>query len=150
MKKIIHYFIIFILGLLLFGCGSSGNASDDAASKNDTTKNDTTELAGKSDEKKKGEEKIILIPVEVTSINRGSISSYILLSSNLETEKMADVYSRVQGLVEKIHVEEGDYVQKGQLLMELEADEYELSEERARVGYQEQKNAFDRAQEMFK
>jgi len=123
MKKIIHYFIIFILGLLLFGCGSSGNASDDAASKNDTTKNDTTELAGKSDEKKKGEEKIILIPVEVTSINRGSISSYILLSSNLETEKMADVYSRVQGLVEKIHVEEGDYVQKGQLLMELEADE---------------------------
>lgn len=88
------------------------------------------------------------VPVEVATVNQGAISAYLLLSSNLETEKMADVYSRVQGLVGRILVEEGDQVKKGQVLMELEADEYTLAEHRAQVSFQQKKNAFERAKLM--
>lgn len=89
------------------------------------------------------------IPVEAATVEAGAISSYLLFSSNLETEEMADIYSRIQGLVEKINVEEGDYVKKGQVLMELEADEHGLAEEKARINYQNQEKGFQRAKEMF-
>ncbi len=84
-----------------------------------------------------------LVPVEFITVKQGEIASYLLLSSNLEIEKMADVFSRVQGLVEKLYVEEGDYVKKGQTLMQLEADEYSLAEEKARINYEQAKFALD-------
>ena len=71
--------------------------------------------------------------MEITRIAKGSISNFILLSSNLETEIMADVYARIQGIVEKIYKEEGQYVRSGETLLSLEAEEYELAERKARI-----------------
>lgn len=122
-----------------------GGAADSTGA--DMAKKDTSKV-GKKDRQAKAEDEAI--PVEVTTLNTGTISSYLLLSSNLETEEMADVYSRVQGLVAKIHVEEGDFVRRGQVLMELEAEEYKLAADRAWVTYQQQKRAFERAEAMFK
>lgn len=142
MKRLIPIAVVVAFGMLLIGCGAKGESSKDSTAQNDTAKT-------KQDESKKsGEEE--LIPVETTTIHKGTISSYILLSSNLETEKMADIYSRVQGLVEKIYVEEGDYVKKNQVLMELEAEEYILAEESARVDYEQKKAAYERAEAMLK
>jgi membrane fusion protein (multidrug efflux system) len=62
---------------------------------------------------------------------------------------MASVYSRVQGLIDNISAEEGDYVKKGQVLMTLEADEYVLAEEKARLNYLSQKSDFDRMEAMY-
>ncbi len=90
------------------------------------------------------------IPVEVTVITRGDISNYILLSSNLETEIMADVYSRAQGIVQEIFIEEGQWVKKGQVMLTLEAKEYELSEQKARIDYQQQLSNFKRLEAMHK
>lgn len=151
MNRIVPYFLlvlIFAMSLMQINC-SNGKA--DNKEKNGSAakeKEDTT--AVKKQEKKNSREAENLIPVETTTIKRGSISSYILLSSNLETEKMADVYSRVQGLVERIQVEEGDYVEKGQVLMELEAEEYTLAEERAQITYRQQKSVFERVEAMYK
>lgn len=143
MKRLTSSAVLVTLAILLLsGCGSKSQSPDTEAAKNDTTK-------AKQDESKKNS-KEDLIPVETTTIQKGTISSYILLSSNLETEKMADVYSRIQGLVEEIHVEEGDYVKKNQVLMELEAEEYILAEQSARVDYEEKKAAYERAEAMFK
>jgi len=143
MKRSISIVFLLTFGILLLsGCGAKNESSEDSIAQNDTAKT-------KQDESKKsGEEE--LIPVETTTIQKGTISSYILLSSNLETEKMADVYSRVQGLVEKIYVEEGDYVKKNQVLMELEAEEFILAEESAHVDYEQKKAAYERAEAMFK
>jgi membrane fusion protein (multidrug efflux system) len=143
MKLSISIIILLTFGMLfLSGCGAKSEPSENSTAQNDTTKT-------KQDESKKSSEEE-LIPVETTTIQKGTISSYILLSSNLETEKMADIYSRVQGLVEKIYVEEGDYVKKNQVLMELEAEEYILAEESARVDYEQKKAACERAEAMFK
>jgi membrane fusion protein (multidrug efflux system) len=150
MYKILFTFLMFAI-FLFVSCGASKQETSENSAKNDTTAS-TKDTKENKDENNSGNKeknnKIELIPVEVTTINKGSISSYLLLSSNLETEKMADVYSRVQGLVQKIHYEEGDYVRKDQILMELEADEYKLAEERAHVNYLQQKSAFERAKEM--
>jgi len=170
MRLIVPVAMVAILFLFLFSCGN-GSAKSDGKSKNEqgqkpdsaqvAGKTDSTQNAGKTDsakvaEKKDGqpdekkEKKEDLVPVEVTTIRRGTISNYILLSTNLETEKMADVYPRIQGIVERILVEEGDFVKKGQVLLELEADEYKLAEERARLNYMRQKSEFNRLETMYK
>ncbi len=149
MKK--RAFFAFIMTLLIttslfLSCSKN---DDDQEGNNGTAKAD--EIKKEKSEHRKDSDKSSkdLIPVETTNAVSGDISSFILLSSNLETERMTDVYSRVQGLVEKIHIEEGDYVKKGQLLIELEPDELTLQEARARVDYEQEENLYERKQAMF-
>ncbi|RMF68716.1 MAG: efflux RND transporter periplasmic adaptor subunit [Calditrichaeota bacterium] len=139
---------VLLLGFAQLDCGN-----EEARSANGTSKSahEDTTVAKKAKgehraDKKKPEE---LVPVETTKARVGEISSYLLLSSNLETERMTDVYSRVQGLVEATYVDEGDYVKKGQVLLSLEAEEYALAEAKARVEYEQQKSVFQRSEAMF-
>lgn len=139
---------MMIMNLVNFNCADSnaGNESDKSADSTNVSENinsDSTKSEKKEDEKND------LIPVEVTTLNKGSISDYILLSANLETEEQADVYSRIQGIVKKINYDEGDNVKSGTVLMQLEADEYVLSEKRARLAYLKQKADFERLSAMF-
>jgi membrane fusion protein (multidrug efflux system) len=137
--SLLNIIALLIISLLVIQCG--GKPSDGKGNKN--TKSDSL----KSEKESKDDD---LIPVEVTTIAKGEISDYILLSSNLETEIMADVYSRTQGIVEKIYREEGQYVQKGDTMLSLEAKEYELTEEKARVEYERQMSNYKRLEEMHK
>lgn len=151
MKFSKNLIILLFSVFLVYSCGSSQgenneNAKPDSVSQaGDSLKNEQGKDAGIKKDEKKDES----IPVEITTIRRGSISDYILLSANLETEEMADVYSRVQGIVEKVHVFEGDYVKKGQVMMELEAEEYRLAAEKAKLNYLKQKSDFERLENMF-
>ncbi|MCH8980484.1 efflux RND transporter periplasmic adaptor subunit [candidate division KSB1 bacterium] len=130
---------------------SGGDAHSGDSDQIETAANDDT-TSIKKDKKKtdkddKNEEN--LIPVETTTAGKGDISSFILLSSNLETEKLTDIYARVQGLVEEIYAEEGDYVEKNKVLMKLEADEDALAEAKAKVDYELEQNLYERKQAMF-
>jgi len=150
---------IFLLSVFLIqacGNGAAGEktsgdetkpASDSSSSgAQPANQDDENKMTGMKQDSKSME----LIPVEVTTVTEGTISDYILLSANLETERMADVYPRVQGLVEKIYFDEGDYVKKGQILMSLEADEYKLAEDKARLNYEKQMSDFKRLEAMYK
>ena len=141
--------VILVLALALAGWGCSGGDAQGEQGSNGTGKDADIKKENKEDEPQEGKEEKERVPVEVTMTLSGDISSYILLSSNLETEKMSDVYSRVQGLVEKISVEEGDFVKKGQLLLQLEPEELEFEEARAKVEYEQEKNLYERKQAMF-
>ncbi|KAA3619602.1 MAG: efflux RND transporter periplasmic adaptor subunit [Calditrichaeota bacterium] len=144
--RLLIYVLAIGFSLAQFNC-SQQDAHSEEKDKSATT--DADSLAAKDkDDKDKKKEQIDLIPVEVTTLNAGEISSFILLSSNLETERMADVYSRVQGVMEKIKVEEGQEVRKGEILATLEADEYKLAAAKALVDFQKQKSVFERAQQM--
>jgi membrane fusion protein (multidrug efflux system) len=148
--NLIMILTLFTLTIFLFQCGNSnagekaenGDTADSTAVNSDSTNGDQ---ANKEDEQKDED----LIPVEVTTIKMGSISDYILISANLETEKMADVYSRVQGIVEAIYSEEGQAVQQNKVLLKLEAEEYELAAERARLNYDKQNADFNRLKAMY-
>ena len=152
-KKIckLSFFILLIAGFYLIQC-SRGNAEHDKAGSTDSTNVSSDSTGADSlDNKSKAEAKNNedAVPVEVTTVKRGTISDFILLSTNLETEKMADVYPRVQGIVEDIYKEEGNQVTKNAVLLKLEAEEYALAEERSRLNFQKQNSDFKRMEAMF-
>jgi membrane fusion protein (multidrug efflux system) len=144
--KILNYIWILVIPALLLSFCSNSEKKQDSKTNNDSTK--TEQDSGKAKDNK-NEDDIELVPVEVTEIKKGSISNYILLSTNLETEVQTDVFSRIQGIVKKIHHDVGDYVEKNAVLMELEADEFVLAEERANLNYKKQKADFQRLEQMY-
>lgn len=88
--------------------------------------------AGATDEEKE-EAVIITIPVEATTIQRGEISSNYATTAILEAQEEAFVVARASGIIEHILVEEGDYVEKGQILAQLDKRRYELNLQKARA-----------------
>jgi membrane fusion protein (multidrug efflux system) len=149
--------LIMIIMILNLYCGQgSPDTKDEKNAGTDSTMSDSSGISGSDSTGKKDqsgdgekEQKIDAIPVEVTTINKGTISAYILLSTNLETEKMTNIYSRIQGVVEKIYTQEGDRVGKNQVLLQLEGEEYRLAEERAHLNYLQSESEFNRLKTMF-
>ncbi len=142
-----------ILGLLLFGCGSkSSEATGKSGTDSPTNRKDTTQQIQKrfpnANLSQAGRfqkfNQAAAVPVEITYITSGNISSYLMYSSVLETEQTVDVFSKISGLVEKLYVEEGMHVKRNQPLLQLEQAEYKLQEENARIQYQKAKTEFNR------
>ncbi|MCV2883925.1 efflux RND transporter periplasmic adaptor subunit [Aestuariibacter sp. AA17] len=78
----------------------------------------------------------IAIPVEVGHTSIGAISSNYATTAILEAKEEAFVVARASGIIEKILVEEGDYVEKGQVLAQLDPQRYILSLRRAKADLQ--------------
>ncbi len=111
------------------GCaGDNANAAD-ATPASETKDEDKSEDKsedgnGEGDEKKKKKKKKEeAVPVEVAQIERGSIESVLRFSSNLETESQVQVFSQARRLITELLVEEGDRVEKDQVLLRLQDDE---------------------------
>lgn len=83
--------------------------------------------ASADDEPQKEEAIALSIPVEATKIERGVITSNYATSAILEAKQEAFVVARASGIIEDIFVEEGDYVEKGQVLAQLDKRRYELN-----------------------
>ena len=126
---------------ILLQCGSEASQAQKQSESDSTTASESGPAGPKSDKPKPENN---AVPVEVTGVVRGNISSYLLYNSTLETEEMADVYSRIPGLVEKLYVEEGQRVRKDAPLLQIEQDEYQLAEERAKLQYDKQVSEFER------
>lgn len=82
------------------------------------------------------EKEIVSIPVEADSVTSGSISSNYVTTAVLEAKEEAFVVARASGIIDAIYVEEGDYVEKGQVLAKLDAQRYELNLLRAKADLQ--------------
>jgi membrane fusion protein (multidrug efflux system) len=139
MRRLITLFTAsIIISVLTIQCGGNQQA------KETKTEPPKSEKTVHKNQKKEIEE----VPVEVVQVQSGEISNFLLLSSNLETEIMADVYARMQGIVEKIHTEEGRIIRKGDVMLSLEDEEYQLKEARAKVEFQKQQNNYSRLEKM--
>ncbi|GAB5391366.1 MAG: efflux RND transporter periplasmic adaptor subunit [Alteromonas macleodii] len=73
------------------------------------------------------EETVFAIPVETQAIVTGDITSTYDTTAILEAREEAFVVARASGIIEEIFVEEGDYVEKGQVLAQLDKRRYELN-----------------------
>ena len=82
----------------------------------------------KEDDKKVAE---FAIPVMIASIERKDVSSNFHTTATLESRNEADIITRVTGIIEELTVEEGDYVEKGQLLAKVDARRYQLTLDKA-------------------
>lgn len=89
------------------------------------------------------------IPVEVKTVGRGNIAATLLTYTSLEAERHVDVVSRTQGLVKTILVEEGDRVEEGQPLAQLDTDVLELTLQEREVNMNSLESNYNRSRELL-
>ncbi len=68
---------------------------------------------------------------ETVRVERGIIEETVVASGRLEADVKVDVYPRASALVERVLVDVGDFVKKGQVLAELDLDQLRARLERA-------------------
>jgi membrane fusion protein (multidrug efflux system) len=83
-------------------------------------------------EKKEGEKAADPVPVEIEAAVKGAIASRIRSTANLRALRNVTLQSQTPGVVTSIAVEEGDFVQEGQLLCKLDDRELKINLELAR------------------
>lgn len=90
------------------------------------------------------------VPVEVAQVSRGTIESTVRSTAHLEAEAEVRVFSRTSNRVTALFVEEGDVVEKDQVLVRLEDDmqrtqlgKAEARAERARQEFARQQVLYD-------
>jgi RND family efflux transporter MFP subunit len=124
MMKAVKWLILLSLCLFLFSACTKAEAS--------------------SDETKKEKP----VPVEIACSQRGSIESVYSGSTALEAENEAAVVAKVNGIVEKIMVEEGDRVRAGTVLAQIEAEQYRLRAEQARASMVKLEKEYERSRSL--
>lgn len=89
------------------------------------------------------------IPVEMASAQRGSISAYYSTTATLEAEEEAMVVAKVRGVVQKLNVEEGDYIKTGQVMAQIEDEQLEIEASRAKATMDRLYNDYNRKKELY-
>lgn len=123
------YSILVFLSLGLTACGKLG--------------------FGAKDDTKTNEEKDTAIPVEVVKLGRGAIETVLESSSGLEAESEVKVPARTANRVKHLHVEEGDVVKVGDLLLQLDNDIQLIQVNKAKNQVDEAREEFLRQQSLY-
>ena len=84
------------------------------------------------------------LPVEVVSPVKAEIQATYLTTTTLESDADAPILARVEGEVIEILVEEGDFVEKGQVLARLDGERLRLEAEQARANYEMAAGEYER------
>ncbi len=102
------YSIIFVIVAYLaaFGCGSSENKTS-----------------------KPGNER--LASVRVVRVERGDVVSCISATGTLAPKQITRLGPKIEGRIEKLYADQGDYVKKGMPLIKLEQDTYLIAKNKA-------------------
>lgn len=148
---IFNSLIIIAAGAYLYTAGKlpfpAGNEAIAAADSTDTT---AIEIADQTEEKDGDEEKKPLpILVELAKVEGRGISAYYRSASVIEADRLVDLVSRTQGRIRTINLEEGDWVEEGQILAELENDREQIQLRKAELALADKKRSLDRSQRML-
>lgn len=89
----------------------------------------------------------VVIPVEVETPRRGNISEFYETFSRIEAEARVDVSSKGTGRCVKILKEEGDTVEKNEIIAQLDKEEAEANLRQSEVTVRQRLAEFNRAKE---
>lgn len=129
-------FAPLLLTLTLAACGGGAGTENTDAGEDTVAEN-----AGD------GEPEAV-IPVEVTAIARGDIYAAYTGSASLEALREANVAAKVGGEVREILVEEGDVVERGDVLARLDGDRLRLELEQSRANVARLEQEYERSVEL--
>ncbi len=73
------------------------------------------------------------IPVETVLLKRGSLVFRLKLTGTVRPEAEVDVFSKVQGILERLRVEQGDRVKVDQVIAQVEREEREAQVQEAQA-----------------
>jgi membrane fusion protein (multidrug efflux system) len=85
------------------------------------------------------------VPVSISEIALGAVSSYITTTANLVPEDEVQILAEAEGRLEKLHVEEGDLVRRGEILASLVKDDEEIALKKAQLRATNARLAHERA-----
>ena len=108
-----------------------------------------TAATDKSDKDSDAEPDEKPIPVELSRVEGRGISSYYRAASVIEADRLVELVSRTRGLVHLVNVEEGDWVEEGRILAELENDRERIQLRQAELTLADRKRQMDRSREML-
>jgi membrane fusion protein, multidrug efflux system len=97
----------------------------------------------------KEQEEKAAIPVEVAKVERGSVTASYSGTTTLEAENEAVVVSKVNGVIQKIYVEEGDRIKAGQVLAKIEDDQFKYELAQADAKLNKLAREFERSKQLF-
>lgn len=97
------------------------------------------------------------VKVQTDHVTRGSITSSVSGSAKIQPEVQVKISAKVSGQIVRLGVSEGDYVQKGDFLVQLDQEYYRAAVEQSRsnlkyaqAGYEKAENEYERAVSLFK
>lgn len=93
--------------------------------------------------------KIVTVPVRATSVTEDQIIDTYQTTANVQARNSADVKARSTGIVTGLYVEEGDYVEAGQVLLQLDVERLSLQERKDRATLAKFKADYDRQSKLF-
>jgi len=134
------------------GGGSEADAAENAPETADQGSQATTEGEVDSSDDESGDDEDAdedRVPVKLTDVTLGTVSSYITATANLVPEDEVKVLAEAEGRLTRLLVEEGDQVDRGQLLATLLRDEAEIRVNKARLTADNAEMAFERATRVF-
>ena len=100
------------------------------------------------DGKKDGKDEKAPVPVSVASVTAAPISSYIGATANIVAENEVKIVAEADGRVERLLVEEGDFVRQGATLAVLNRGDAQMLRDKARVRASNSRIAFNRAKDL--
>jgi membrane fusion protein (multidrug efflux system) len=133
--------LLLLIPLALTACGGSGGGANAAQAS-------TTPAGATLPDETKAEEDQDAITVAVGAVRREPLSSLYSTSATLRADKRATITARTTGVVKVLLVEEGDRVETGEPLAELENDEQKISFQRASTARDTLMRDFERARRL--
>lgn len=127
--------LALLLMLPLAACGGGPGGDEDGGEAKASAEADSSEA----------EE---AIPVEVAVLQRGPLASVLKSSTNLEAEEAVTVFAEASRRVRQILVEEGDRVNRGQLLLRLQDDEQRSNVAKAAARLDQSRREYERQQKL--
>lgn len=123
MKKYIYIIALISTSLVLNSCGSE----------------DKKVVAGNSP----------AIPVKVAKVQLNANNSFLSVSGKIQATNSADLSTRMMGYVKKVHVNVGDKVKKGQLLVSLNNADLQAKKAQVDAGIVQAQTAFKNAEKNY-
>lgn len=123
MKKTIYTIVAFSVALLLSGCGS--------------------------EDKKAVVDNTPAITVKTSQVETNGNSPFLSVSGKIQAENSADLSTRMMGYVDKVHVNVGDKVRKGQLLVSINNSDLQAKRAQVNAGITQATVGFNNAQKDY-
>lgn len=89
------------------------------------------------------------IPVRLATINYDTINSVIEVTGVLSTEQETRLSFKTGGVIDRVLVEEGQFVKKGQLLASIKSTEIDAQVEQVELTYQKAKREYQRTVNLY-
>jgi membrane fusion protein (multidrug efflux system) len=95
------------------------------------------------------EEEIVPVPVELARAEARRISAYYRAASFVEADRQVDLVTKIAGRVQRVDVEEGDWVHEGDVLVELENSREKIRLRQAELKQRDQERELDRRESLL-